>query len=120
MDFEYIAEVDDDELKAIVAQQSVIGVLRNVDLEFCEIGSGIYRSPIGSLDVNFHQVLIVGYGFVDQYGKPYWIIQNSYGESWGEGGFGYVYRLIKRGRGSEFHAVAYPTKCGYPRKKDGV
>lgn len=77
---------------------------------------GIYRSPSGDVDINFHQVLIIGYGYDDSNGKPYWIIQNSYGEGWGNGGFGYVYRRINSGQGSEFFAVAYPKIRGYPRK----
>lgn len=36
-----------------------------------------------------HSTLIVGYGVLDdpQYGiVKYWIVRNSYGDSWGEGG----------------------------------
>ncbi|KAF3505444.1 hypothetical protein DY000_02064408 [Brassica cretica] len=113
--FEYIGAVNDNELRAIVVRQPVVGILRNVGPEFGRIGRGIYRSPTGSVDINFHQVLIIGYG-TDEYGQPYWIIQNSYGEGWGEQGFGYVFR---RGSGSEFYAVAYPKKRGLPREKDG-
>ncbi|CAH8279946.1 unnamed protein product [Arabidopsis lyrata] len=113
-EFEYLTNVNDEELQAIVVQQPVIGILRNTNDEFLAIGSGIYRSPSGDVDVNFHQVLIIGYGYDN--GKPYWIIQNSYGEGWGNGGFGYVYRRIKSGQGSEFFAVAYPKIRGFPRK----
>jgi hypothetical protein len=32
-----------------------------------------------------HAILIVGHG-VHQ-GKPYWLVRNSWGESWGDNGF---------------------------------
>ncbi|CAG7874493.1 unnamed protein product [Brassica rapa] len=56
-EFEYIPAVNDDELKVIV----------------------IYRSPRRHVDISFHQILIVGYGF-DEFSQPYWIIQCSYGK----------------------------------------
>lgn len=56
----------------------------------------IYRSPRRHVDISFHQILIVGYGF-DEFGQPYWIIQRSYGKGWENQGFGYVYRRIRSG-----------------------
>ncbi|ESQ42719.1 hypothetical protein EUTSA_v10015311mg, partial [Eutrema salsugineum] len=70
----------------------------------------IYESVPDSLPSRgFHAVLLIGYG--NHNGRPYWVVQNSWGSGWGfEGGFGYIYRQTKRGRRSVFTEVHYPTK----------
>jgi KDEL-tailed cysteine endopeptidase len=52
--------------------------------EFIYYQSGILKFACGSQPT--HAVLVTGYG-QDEKGTQYWIIKNSWGEGWGEGGF---------------------------------
>ena len=50
---------------------------------------------------NDHCVVVVGYGTKDS--KDYWILKNSWGETWGDNG----YLLVKRGKSTND-----PGMCG--------
>ncbi|XP_015889064.3 pro-cathepsin H [Ziziphus jujuba] len=77
----------EDELK------HAVGVVRPVSVAFEAVSGfrfykeGVYTSDTcgrDPLDVN-HAVLAVGYGVEN--GVPYWLIKNSWGESWGDNGY---------------------------------
>lgn len=57
---------------------------------FFNLGTGIYTEATGSL-CGGHAVALIGYGIDD--GVSYWTIQNSWGTSWADNGYG----RIKRG-----------------------
>ncbi|XVF27515.1 hypothetical protein REPUB_Repub14bG0114300 [Reevesia pubescens] len=56
-----------------------------------------------------HAVTIVGYG-TSEYGTKYWLIKNSWGEKWGEGG----YIRIKRDVDTSEGLCGIATKASYP------
>ena len=70
---------------------------------------GIYDDPeclnnrVNSLD---HEVLLVGYG-VNEQNVPYWIVKNSWGDQWGEGG----YVMMRRGKTGKINDQ-YNDFCG--------
>ncbi|GAV72806.1 Peptidase_C1 domain-containing protein/Inhibitor_I29 domain-containing protein [Cephalotus follicularis] len=77
----------EDELKHAVATVRPVSVAFQVVNGFRFYKSGVYTSDTCGttpMDVN-HAVVAVGYGVED--GVPYWLIKNSWGESWGDNGY---------------------------------
>jgi len=73
-------------------------------------GGGIYyesRCSSSNLD---HEMLAVGWG-VNSGGSEYWIVQNSWGESWGIQGYIYMARNRNNNCGIATFA-SYPIGCG--------
>merc|ERR1712194_337196 len=88
-DYSVISQ-DEDQIAAALAQYGPLSIGIDAD-PFQTYKSGVLDVSCGSqLD---HGVAIVGYG-VDN-GKKYWKVRNSWGSSWGEGG----YIRIVRGKG---------------------
>uniref|UniRef100_A0A8C2TW15 Cathepsin S n=1 Tax=Coturnix japonica TaxID=93934 RepID=A0A8C2TW15_COTJA len=46
--------------------------------------SGVYDDPLCTQEVN-HGVLVVGYGTLNE--KDFWLVKNSWGERFGDGGY---------------------------------
>ncbi|KAG6555152.1 hypothetical protein Mapa_003190 [Marchantia paleacea] len=81
--YEYVPANNEGELKKAVAHQPVSTMIEatNNDLQF--YSSGVFIGKCGSkID---HAVLIVGYG--SRNGRPFWLVKNSWGASWGEKGY---------------------------------
>merc|ERR1712199_141801 len=77
------------DIKNAVATRPVTAAIDAHHRPFKLYSSGVFSLAACTTHLT-HGLLIVGYGSQD--GKPYWKVKNSWGTSWGEGGFGKVAR----------------------------
>lgn len=81
----YVSSGDDSILMRAVSEVGPIVVSLDIDNEsFMRYSSGIYVGINCTKLVN-HGALLVGFG--TENGIDYWIVKNSFGETWGESGF---------------------------------
>jgi len=71
--------------------------------------SGVYECDTDGGDLGGHATIAVGWG--EENGVKYWIIQNSWGSSWGDGGFFKLRRGVDA-CGIESNADAVTAKSG--------
>ncbi|XP_063301936.1 uncharacterized protein LOC134601390 [Pelobates fuscus] len=96
-DFYYVT--GEDNMAISVAQDGPITVLIAISEEFMQYSTGIFDGSCPGI-IN-HAVIIVGYGSETSGHSPdikqdYWIIKNSWGEGWGEGGYARMKRNVNQ------------------------
>jgi cathepsin H len=85
---------DEEQLKELIATVGPVSVAFQVVSDFMGYKSGVYSSADcknTQQDVN-HAVLAVGYGTED--GIDYWLVKNSWSESWGDEGYFKIQRGV--------------------------
>ena len=89
--------VDEDEIKEFLYETGPLAIALNANPLQTYTGGILDKTssqcPVSGIN---HAVTMVGYGHDDASDKDYWIVKNSWGETWGEKG----YFRIKRGSGT--------------------
>jgi len=89
--YQYLASCSEDTMKGLVATKgAVLTAIKADDTAFQNFQTGVFNECSSS--VQNHAVLAVGYG--TENGQDYWLVKNSWGDSWGDSGY------IKIARGS--------------------
>ncbi|CAN2391690.1 Belongs to the peptidase C1 family [Pristimantis euphronides] len=96
---------DEDSIVSSVALEGPVTVGFGVDQDFMLYRNGIFDGDCAE-NAN-HAIIAIGYGTdknEDGEEQPYWIIKNSWGETWGEKGFAKVLRNVDKCFISQFSA----------------
>jgi len=104
-----VARDNSSALQLAVARQPVVALVDAATRGFQFYKSGIYSSEDCGKELN-HAVLVVGFGEEASGGVMYWIVQNSWGASWGDKGYIRLKRTSTNGPGQ----CGIATYASYP------
>ncbi|XP_041563544.1 procathepsin L-like isoform X2 [Drosophila elegans] len=103
-EFGVLSSGDEDQMKRVVANLGPVACSVSMPENLRFYKSGIYDDPTCNDYELLHSILVVGYG--SEHGLDYWIVKNSWDDSWGDSGY---FRLL---RGQNLCHIA--AECSYP------
>lgn len=106
-DFENVPSNDEEALLKAVSQQPVSIAINGHEPNFHMYSGGVYTGECSNRLT--HAVAVVGYGTSED-GQKYWLIRNSWGDSWGENG----YMKIQRDSGVSGGLCGLAMEPSYP------
>ena len=109
-----VPENDLDQLAAAVTLQPISVGIEADNLPFMLYIAGVYNYPFCGTSLD-HGVLVVGYG-TSIFGNDYWLVKNSWGSWWGEGG----YIKMKKSEGKSPGTCGIAKAASYPTMKENL
>ncbi|MGI9277617.1 MAG: C1 family peptidase [Endozoicomonas sp.] len=104
--YKQLPEGNDDSLIDAVQLRTIAVAIDASKDSFQFYTRGVYYEPTCSKIKLDHAVLVIGYGTSDS-GKEYWLVKNSWGESWGQDGYIWMDR-------STDNLCGISTQASYP------
>lgn len=83
--YSFVMRDNETDLKVACARQGPIFVIIDAETSLMEYTSGIYYDKTCDPNKLNHSMLMVGYG--SEGGEDFWLVKNSWGVEWGEGGY---------------------------------
>ncbi|MFQ6651453.1 hypothetical protein Gotur_023782, partial [Gossypium turneri] len=106
-EYQMVPENDEDALLKVVASQPVSVAIEGHGQDFRFYSGGVFTGDCGN--ALSHAVTVVGYGTSEE-GLNYWLVKNSWGETWGENG----YIRIQRDANTPGGLCGIAMKASYP------